>query len=64
MRIKMLPLILAIAKEKNLPLVDIQAHMVGSEKMSVDGVHFNNDGYTKMCKAFRTMLLEQIGSEP
>jgi len=53
-----IPIIQEIAKEKGLPLVDLQAHMGNTPELSADGVHLTKEGYTKMCAAFRDELLK------
>ena len=54
---KVVPIIESIAKEKNLPLVDLQSILAENEKDTIDGVHYSQVGYGKMCEAFKKQLL-------
>jgi acetyl esterase/lipase/lysophospholipase L1-like esterase len=55
---KVIPIIREIAKEQKLPLVDIHKALSESEALSVDGVHFNKAGYTKMSTALSKAIKE------
>jgi len=57
---KVIPLIREIATEHKLTLVDIHSHMAGTRNLSVDGVHFNNEGYTKMCEILTNAVKESL----